>query len=107
MSVKADSSFENRNRRPALKIRNILSVFSAFTPPRPLRGTAFIIEGNLYKLGSDEILRCYVPEFEQNNILAKGHGGAVGGHYAGKATMQNILRTSVGVPNCPIFTPFP
>jgi len=38
-------------------------------------------------MGSDEILQLYVPEFEQNNILAKAHDGATGGHYAGKGTM--------------------
>ena len=38
------------------------------------------IAGCLYKMGSDEILRCYVPNFEWNSILAEAHGGAVGGH---------------------------
>jgi len=43
----------------------------------------FVIAGNLYKMGSDEIPRSYVPKFERNNILTEAHGGAVGGHYAG------------------------
>eukprot|EP00253_Pinus_taeda_P008615 PITA_08615 len=30
--------------------------------------------------------------FERNSILVEAHGGAVGGHYAGKATTQKILR---------------
>eukprot|EP00253_Pinus_taeda_P015668 PITA_15668 len=51
-----------------------------------------IITGHLYKMGSDEILQCYVPEFERNNILTEAHDGAIGGHYAGKATTQKILR---------------
>ena len=46
---------------------------------------SFIV-GHWYKMGSHEILRCYVLDFEWNNILSKAHGGAVGGHYARKAT---------------------
>lgn len=45
-----------------------------------------IIAGHLYKMGFDEILRRYVPEFERSSILADAHGGAVGGHYEGKET---------------------
>jgi len=45
-----------------------------------------LIAGHLYKMGADEILRHYVPEFERRSILAKAHGGAMGGHYARKAT---------------------
>eukprot|EP00253_Pinus_taeda_P033049 PITA_33049 len=45
-----------------------------------------VIAGNLYKMGSNEILRCYVPEFERSIILLEAHGGVAGGHYAGKAT---------------------
>ena len=45
-----------------------------------------IIVGHLYKMGLDEILRHYVPDFELSSILAEAHGGAVGGHCVGKAT---------------------
>ena len=45
-----------------------------------------IIVGKLYKMGSDEILRCYVLEFKRSSILTNAHGGAAGGHYIGKAT---------------------
>ncbi len=38
----------------------------------------FVIEGHLYKMGVDEILRHYVPEFKRSSILAKAHGGAAG-----------------------------
>jgi len=34
-----------------------------------------IIIGHLYKMGNDEILQTYVPEFEQGHILAQAHGG--------------------------------
>ena len=46
-----------------------------------------VIVENLYKMGSDEILQYYVPNFERNNILPEAHGGDAGGHYVGKATM--------------------
>lgn len=42
-------------------------------------------------MGNDEILRRYVPEFEQGHILAEAHRGAAGGHYAGWVTTQKIL----------------
>lgn len=51
-----------------------------------------LIARHLYKMGADEILRCYVPKFERRNILVEAHGGAMGGHYVGKETTQNILR---------------
>jgi len=51
-----------------------------------------LIVGHLYKMGPDEILRRYIQKHERHIILAKGHGGVVGGHYVGKATVQKILR---------------
>ena len=51
--------------------------------------------GHLYKMGIDEILRRYVLEFERASILAKAHGGVVGGHYIGKVTAQNILHVGL------------
>ena len=45
-----------------------------------------LIRGQLYKMGVDEVLRRYVPEFERPSILAEAHGGIAGGHYAGKKT---------------------
>lgn len=50
-----------------------------------------VIAIHLYKMGIVEILPRYVLEFECTSILAKAQGGVVGGHYAGKGTMQNIL----------------
>jgi len=49
-------------------------------------------------MGLEEILQCYVPEFEQRNILVETHGGAEGGHYVGKATTYKILRTGLWWP---------
>ena len=51
----------------------------------------FVIARHLYKMGNDEILRRYVPEFERSNILMDAHGGTTGGHYEGRATTQKIL----------------
>ena len=50
-----------------------------------------LIAGQLYKLGSYEILCRYVLEHEQRTILEEAHAGIVGGHYAGKATVQKVL----------------
>jgi len=52
----------------------------------------FVIVGHLYKMGFNEVLRRYVPDFESSSILADSHGGVEGGHYAGRATAQKILR---------------
>lgn len=42
-------------------------------------------------MGSDEVLRQYEMGFERSSILTDAHGGAAGGHYAGRATVQKIL----------------
>ena len=57
-----------------------------------------LIAGQLYKMGPDEILRRCVLEHERPLILAEAHSGVAGGHYAGKATAQNILTTSLWWP---------
>ena len=51
-----------------------------------------VIASHLYKMGHDEILYRYVPEFEREQILAEAHGGVAGRHYAGRATAQKVLR---------------
>ena len=57
-----------------------------------------VIARHLYNMGSDEILRRYVPEFERSSILAKVHGGVVGGHYVGRETVEKILRAGLWWP---------
>jgi hypothetical protein len=57
-----------------------------------------LIAGHLYKLGADNILRRCVMEHECPIILAEAHEGIVGGHYAGKATAQKILRAGLWWP---------
>jgi len=54
-----------------------------------------IIIRHLYKMGSDEVLRRYVPEFERSSILADAHGGAVGGNYVGRVIAHKILRVGL------------
>ena len=64
-----------------------------------VRTTNFsVIVGNMYKMGSNEILRWYVPEFERSSILTDSHGGTARGNYAGRATAQNIIRTGLWWP---------
>jgi hypothetical protein len=48
---------------------------------------------HLYKEGVDGILRRYVPEYEQQEILSKCHGSAYGGHHAGDRTAQKVLQS--------------
>eukprot|EP00253_Pinus_taeda_P001413 PITA_01413 len=49
-------------------------------------------------MGNDEILQMYVSVFERSNVLVDAHGGTAGGHYAGRETMEKILRTGLWWP---------
>jgi hypothetical protein len=49
-------------------------------------------------MGADSILRRCVLEHERPRILAKSHEGIVGGHYAGKDTIQKVLRIGLWWP---------
>jgi hypothetical protein len=57
-----------------------------------------LIVGGIYKMGPDEILRRCVMEAEIPLILAEEHEGIAGGHYAGKETMQKVLRAGLWYP---------
>jgi hypothetical protein len=57
-----------------------------------------LIAGQLYKMGPDEILRRCVMEAERPLILIEAHEGIIGGHYAGKETMQKIIRVGLWWP---------
>jgi hypothetical protein len=57
-----------------------------------------LIDGQLYKMGHDEILRRCVMEEERPLILVEAHEGIAGGHYAGKETMQKVLRVGLWWP---------
>ena len=54
-----------------------------------------LIVGHLYKMGADNILRICVLEHERPRILVEAHEGIVGGNYAGKDTMQKVLRSGL------------
>jgi transposase InsO family protein len=57
-----------------------------------------LIVGQLYKMGTDEILRRCVMEAEHPMILEEAHEGIAGGHYAGKSTAQKVLRAGLWWP---------
>ena len=54
-----------------------------------------LIDGQLYKMGPDEILRRCVMEAERPLILTKAHEGIEGGQYKGNVIVQKVL--SVGL----------
>jgi hypothetical protein len=54
-----------------------------------------LVDGKLYKMGPDEILRRCVMEAERPLISTESHEGITKGHYAGKATTQKILRAGL------------
>jgi hypothetical protein len=49
-------------------------------------------------MGPNEILRRCVMEEERPLILEESHVGIAGGHYAGKATSQKVLRAGLWWP---------
>jgi hypothetical protein len=49
------------------------------------------LQGIVYKLGEDGILRCCVLEHERLMILEEPHDGIAGGNYAMRATAQKIM----------------
>jgi hypothetical protein len=49
-------------------------------------------------MGPDEILRRCVMEAEHPLILAEAREGIAGGNYAGKATVQKVLRAGLWWP---------
>lgn len=57
-----------------------------------------VIAKHLYIMGSDEVLRRYVTEFERIIILVDAHGGVAGGNYGGRPTVQKILCVGLWCP---------
>ena len=49
-----------------------------------------IINGFLYKMGLDDILRRCVLEHERNNIMHEAHYGPTGGHFQEEMTVKKI-----------------
>jgi hypothetical protein len=50
-----------------------------------------LIDGQLYKIRLDEILRRCIMEVERPLILAEAHEGIAGGRYTGKSTVHKVL----------------
>ena len=48
---------------------------------------------HLYIEGLDGVIRCCVPEHEQEQILRKCHSEAYGGHRAGDRTAHKVLQS--------------
>lgn len=59
-----------------------------------------IIAGNLYKMGSNGVLRRYVLDYKRQSILTEAHRGFSRGSYAGRATVQKMLRVGYGGQLC-------
>ena len=49
-----------------------------------------LINGFLYKMGLDEVLRWCVLEHEQENIMYEAHHGPAGGHFQSDTTAKKI-----------------
>jgi hypothetical protein len=54
-----------------------------------------LIVGHLYKMGADSNLRKCVLEHERPRILPEACEGIARGNYAGKDTMQKVLRAGL------------
>jgi hypothetical protein len=54
-----------------------------------------IINGYLYKMGIDDVLRRCVPEHERDDIINEAHAGEVGGHFQADTTARKILQAGL------------
>ena len=57
-----------------------------------------LINGFLYKMGLDDILRRCVLEHEQDHILDEAHYGPVGGHFKADTTAKKIQQSGLWWP---------
>ena len=51
-----------------------------------------LTNGNLYKLGLDDVLRRCALEHEREDIIQEAHSRAVGGHFLVETTIKKILQ---------------
>ena len=58
-----------------------------------------LINGNLYKLGLEDILRQCALEHERHDIIQEVHSGAVGGHFLVDITIKKILQFGLWWPS--------
>ena len=54
-----------------------------------------LINGFLYKMGLDDILRRCLLEHERNNIMRGAHYGPVGGHFQANTTAKKIQQSGL------------
>ena len=80
-----------------LGMRYALEGFSIMQKKQLVLQAAYfqLIVGQLYKMGPDEILCHCVLKHKRPMIFNGVHVGVTGGHYDGKATMQNILQVGL------------
>ena len=57
-----------------------------------------LINGSLYKLGQDDILRRYVLPYECQLTINEAHAGAAGGHFQVDTTIKKILQARLWWP---------
>jgi hypothetical protein len=57
-----------------------------------------LIDGQIYKMGPDEILRRCVMEVERPLMLVEAHEGITGRNYVGKDTTHKVLRAGLWWP---------
>ena len=58
-----------------------------------------LINGNLYKLGLDDVLRRCALEHEREDIIQEAHSGAAGGHFSVETTIKKILQAGLWWPS--------
>ena len=54
-----------------------------------------MIEGELYRLGRDAILRRCVPNSARKFIIEEAHSSESGGHFSGDITARKILQSGL------------
>jgi hypothetical protein len=57
-----------------------------------------IINGYLYKMGTDDVLRRCVPEHEREDVINEAHAGPAGGHFQADTTTRKILQAGLWWP---------
>ena len=65
-----------------------------------IKATPFtLINGNLYKLGLDDVLRRCALEHEREDIIQEAHSGEAGGQFSVEITIKKILQVGLWWPS--------
>ena len=65
-----------------------------------IKATPFtLINGNLYKLGLDDVLHQSALEHERCDIIQEAHSGTAGGHFSVDITIKKILQFGLWWPS--------